>query len=487
MSTAAAVAELRVRREELKAIIAKDQALLVGHRKQMRKITRQLDVLAFPVLTLPSEIVCMIFQYCIARSPWPPAANWRCPAPLIFLHVCRTWRDIALGDPSLWTTLRLRFDEYLSEDKKTHYRTPKQIMNFAIGWVRRTRGLPLSLTLEGNMLSCLSKVQSVALIARLGPHVKQLQLEMEGELYVDWRSVQTNSIRWPILETVEIMSADGFPNITRTFSLAPRLRQLSDGAGDLSPSKSTPVAPWEQITYFYGAVESLRDCVEIFRRAENLEECSLAFGVGEDDEVDIGVPVLHHRLQKLSLSGFANYELEIILPLLTLPALRTLELPGLPGSGNSVPDFLARHSSELEDLTMYHVLVKSIPQLPALTRLSLCASSRFADPDPFTSDVFELLSNPETRFLPSLQHIHLNRFRSQEQTDYEVMARALDVRWRRHHSDGDADVAKLLSFTLWIKLADDELVEDFEEMTSPLVDLKAKGVDIRVKIGGSKW
>ncbi|KAJ7432320.1 hypothetical protein B0H11DRAFT_2260875 [Mycena galericulata] len=482
MSTAAAVAELRVRREELKAIIEKDQALLDGHKKQMRKIIRQLDILAFPVLTLPSEIVCIIFQNCIARSPWPtPDANWKCPAPLIFLHVCRTWRDIALGDPSLWTTLHLRFDKYLSVDK----RTPKQIMNFAIGWVRRTRGLPLSLTLEGNMLSCLSKIQSVALIAQLGPHVKHLQLELSGGRYVDWRAVQTNSIRWPILETVEIMFADGFPNINHTFSLAPRLRQLSDGAGVLSPS--APMAPRKQITYFYGAFVSLGDCVEIFRQAENLEECSLAFGVDEDDEdeVDIGVPVLHHRLQKLSLSGFDNDEPEIILPLLTLPALRSFKLPDLPGSRNSVLDFLARHSSELEDLTMHHFLVKSIPQLPALTRLSLCASSRFTEP--YTRDLFELLSNPETRFLPSLEHIHLDRFRSKEHADYEMMARSLDIRWRRHHSNGGADVAKLLSFTLWIKLVDDELVEDFEEMTSPLVNLKARGVDICVKIGGNTW
>ncbi|KAJ7621749.1 hypothetical protein DFH06DRAFT_948572, partial [Mycena polygramma] len=78
---------------------------------ERRKIQRQLRTLKFPVLTLPVEVTSEIFICCL-----PPAFSkdtgfdiehgWMRPllvgAPLVFLHVCRAWRDVAIGTPRLW-------------------------------------------------------------------------------------------------------------------------------------------------------------------------------------------------------------------------------------------------------------------------------------------------------------------------------------------------------------------------------------------------
>ncbi|KAF7333513.1 F-box domain-containing protein [Mycena venus] len=431
---------------------------------------------------LPPELVSIIFLYCIPFScQWDtPDANWRCPAPLVFLHVCRTWREIGLADASLWTAPHLRFGEYYLSKTATHQRTPAQIENFLASWVARARGRPLTLTIHGDMMRCLGNVRAGALLARYASQVKKLDLWLTGML--DWtnrgRSLP-NLVRWPLLEEVEIMGADNFRDIAYAFSLAPKLRVLADNEGVLSPSFGT--IPWRQLTSLHCKLTRLQDCVEVLQQAEMLEDCWFFLDDGDDDDrLDDEMDTVEHtRLRRLFLDGL-NDGLDAVLPLLTLPALKILEVAELPTDLDSVLDFLERHASHLQELHMHQLLVKSLPPMPALTKLTLTTKKEV-----YTGDLFALLQSPERRFLPSLERIHLDRFHSKERGDYETMARALADRW--HRSKGCADIAQLRSFTLLIKLGEDEAIEDFEELLSPVVDLKAAGVDIVVKYWGSKW
>jgi hypothetical protein len=224
----------------------------------------------------------------------------------------------------------------------------------------------------------------------------------------------------------------------------------------------------------------LQDCVNILRQAETLEDGRFYLDDGDDDGLDDETNTLVHlHLRKLFFDGLNN-GLDAILPLLALPALESLQIEELPTHPDSMLHFLERHESHLQELHIHQLLVKSLPQMPALTKLILTTKNEV-----YTSDLFALLQCPERRFLPSLEHIDLYRFRSQERGDYETMARALTDRW--HRSNGCADIARLCSLTLQIKLIGDELVKDFEDLLSPVTALKATGVNIVVKIWGSKW
>jgi len=271
------------------------------------------------------------------------------------------------------------------------------------------------------------------------------------------------------------MAADNFHSISHALSDAPQLKVVSDTDGVFSPSVGA--IPWNQLTRFHGSSASLEDCLEILRLGENLESCSF-FLEAADQELDDTPDVLTHlRLKQLTLTGDG---LDVLLPFLTLPALESFEIFELPDDRESVLDFLERHSSQIQNINFHHLLVNSLPHMPALTKLQL--RTRFKQS--YTNDLFELLQSPEGR-LPSLQHIHLDGFRSREPADYETMAQALTIRWRRYLSS--AEVAELRSFTLWITLVKGELIEDFEELLSPLTGLKAEGVDINVEIQGQKW
>ncbi|KAJ6594805.1 hypothetical protein B0H19DRAFT_69938 [Mycena capillaripes] len=131
-------AELRARLDKLNATIEQDQVLADERKKQRRRITRILNLLVYPVITLPPEIVSLIFLHCIPYPPqWAePDDNWRCPAPLVLLHICRTWRNIRLADSSLWTTPHLQFDKYYIREMSFNIRTHEQIENFLASWVR---------------------------------------------------------------------------------------------------------------------------------------------------------------------------------------------------------------------------------------------------------------------------------------------------------------------------------------------------------------
>ncbi|KAF8171446.1 hypothetical protein K438DRAFT_1773279 [Mycena galopus ATCC 62051] len=319
--------------------------------------------------------------------------------------------------------------------------------------------------------------EAAALLTRLAPHVEKLDLWLTAYNWTNRERALLSLLPWPLLEEIEIMAADNFPNIADAFSLAPRLQYLADNDGVLSPSFGT--IPWKQITFLHYKLAHLQDCVDILQQAETLEHCR--FYLDHEDHgglTDETNTLVHSHLRKLVLDGLDN-GLDAVLPLLALPALKSVEVDELPEDPDSMLHFLERHESHIEELQIHQLLVKSLPQMPILTKLIL-TTARVE----YTSDFFALLQCSERRFLPSLEHIHLYRFRSQERGDFETMARALAARW--HRSKECADIAQLCSFMLRIRL-EDEVIEDFEELFSPVTDLEATGVDIAVKIWGTTW
>ncbi|KAJ7607666.1 hypothetical protein FB45DRAFT_763973 [Roridomyces roridus] len=62
---------------------------------------------AYPVLSLPNEIVSDFFVQCLPTYPdCPPLRGPSSPTSLT--HICRKWRDIALATPQLWRSILLQ-------------------------------------------------------------------------------------------------------------------------------------------------------------------------------------------------------------------------------------------------------------------------------------------------------------------------------------------------------------------------------------------
>ncbi|KAJ7699484.1 hypothetical protein B0H16DRAFT_1836234, partial [Mycena metata] len=63
-------------------------------------VQSQLNAILDPITRLPLEISSDIFLRCLHHVS-ESTCNTR-KAPLLFMHVCHSWSNIALSTPSLW-------------------------------------------------------------------------------------------------------------------------------------------------------------------------------------------------------------------------------------------------------------------------------------------------------------------------------------------------------------------------------------------------
>ncbi|KAJ7085015.1 hypothetical protein C8R43DRAFT_1174403, partial [Mycena crocata] len=62
-------------------------------------VQESLDLIIYPILTIPAEITTEIFLHCLPENPAHPSAT---EAPMLLGAICRVWREIAYSNPRLW-------------------------------------------------------------------------------------------------------------------------------------------------------------------------------------------------------------------------------------------------------------------------------------------------------------------------------------------------------------------------------------------------
>ncbi|KAJ7149603.1 hypothetical protein C8R46DRAFT_862664, partial [Mycena filopes] len=67
-------------------------------------VQARLDSYHYPVLDLPTEIICEIFLRFLPIYPLRPPLTGP-GSPTVLTQVCRAWRAIALSTPSLWRAI----------------------------------------------------------------------------------------------------------------------------------------------------------------------------------------------------------------------------------------------------------------------------------------------------------------------------------------------------------------------------------------------
>ncbi|KAJ7639611.1 hypothetical protein DFH06DRAFT_966108, partial [Mycena polygramma] len=104
--------------------------------KEKTTIEKSLDLIVYPILTLPVELTSEIFLHCLPAEP-VQRSLW--VAPMLLGRICRRWREIAYDDPRLWAALGI----ILSGSRR---RDP-QLKDILQDWVLRAGSVPLTLSL----------------------------------------------------------------------------------------------------------------------------------------------------------------------------------------------------------------------------------------------------------------------------------------------------------------------------------------------------
>ncbi|KAJ7456800.1 hypothetical protein B0H11DRAFT_2065549 [Mycena galericulata] len=98
------LSDIHRRIEKLSSEIARQREILRDLENQKSAAQGELNTVLDPMSRLPLEISSDIMLRCLPTMPRAdPLA-----APMVFLNICRSWRNMALATPALWAAIRLK-------------------------------------------------------------------------------------------------------------------------------------------------------------------------------------------------------------------------------------------------------------------------------------------------------------------------------------------------------------------------------------------
>jgi len=364
---------------------------------------------------LPFELQSEIFLYCLPQSPRYPALhdNWK-DAPSIFLEVSKTWNNVALSIPRLWSSFELTIGY------GSHPSVDANLCAKVKLWLRRSRQVALSFSLNYEPRSNTGR----------GPLFKS-DLANCAEIV---RALMTAISRWEHVEFVvpgEIISPlvqSQLYNLGSLKSLAFTLLGIWPLQG---PSEiSTWGIAWNELTDLHltfeaSSLPTLGECAKILGLATNLRTCTLKAKATIDDMVPerITMSKLYQFKLVVDVDGVSSPESSLVTFFQSLEVvnLTELELRWLKSSNPSeqsswlfchqaFTSFLAQlnqlHKLDLRGLPLSTTqLTECLNFFPQLTHLFLDFGIRERD-DPITKLFLESLTlGHRGAIVPSLEKL----------------------------------------------------------------------------------
>ncbi|KAJ7336242.1 hypothetical protein DFH08DRAFT_284751, partial [Mycena albidolilacea] len=371
-----------------------------------------------PILLLPVEITAKIFTTCLptlsSKSrpiPWPsPRA-----APLLLAQICRQWRDLSLGMPTLWTSI-------------CFVAPSRQLLEL---WLSRAGNLPLTILLVTS-----DESRARMFMEAVIPYCSRWK---EARLTLPLSAVlQLNMMPFPLLEQLTVFTVGN--NIWAADDLfiirdAPLLR-----FADISIFPQVDL-PFEQLNTLRVGKSGVPQTIAILQRCPDLLDLACAYaGVG--DQSTTYLPVELRSLRSLTAVD------KRILPFLTVPRLERLDIAGNIRAGD-LQSLISRSSCDLRVLCV-QICRTPAPHLEPLLRVATSVvhlqlqgegieSQIFRDTNILPKLEFLEIRDPTRIVLPRIRHSlnpqsHTWRFReaaARSDDDYRALADMLW--WRQAH------------------------------------------------------
>ncbi|KAF7302144.1 F-box domain-containing protein [Mycena indigotica] len=343
-----------------------------------------------PTTPLPNEIMAEIFAHCV---PGDAKINLLDPSecPLLLLRICRTWRNLALSTPVLWSTLSFDLECIDSVEERIN-----DISLVVDTWLARARRRPLIVGIAG-LWSAGSALGGLRTILR--PLSKTIHKHSPNITRLIWRLAHASEadffipypMNWARLIELELVPPDLYGEVesddapVEIFANAPLLRKISitrvqAEAFDL---------PLAQLTHLRQECVYAHQCLPILSALPKLIQCHL-YSVDRELEQDLLLSIkTYPSIKHLSLTE--NQWIAVhsptlsknILGFMTLPALESLDLAGADRiDADLLVAFLKRSSPPLRRLAFHPIetlqlnSIKPFHLLPSLEELEIHRPSR---------------------------------------------------------------------------------------------------------------
>ncbi|KIJ41246.1 hypothetical protein M422DRAFT_255752 [Sphaerobolus stellatus SS14] len=404
---------------------------------------RQVQPQAMGIYKLPSEILGQIFVECLPSRPIGISYG---SAPLQLLHVCPLWKDVALKNPALWTTLDFTYPFRL--DGPATFRT----------WLNNSGTLPLAFIYETNDFSG-SDQQELELMRLLLSHIGRFHTLKGsfGETFWDvllqlGTAANPPTIWAPILKRFDVRDKahledeDAFSHLTRSIR-APVLRSLVLRGPwffmtllDFDPRRLRRFCLTE-MEYEMPALPAL-ELIHNIRLCTNLQELELTLceeicpsELLQDPEL-----ITLTRLRRLKLWIVSECDMApVFMRKLVMPGLRHLEI-GMEIDGGMPLDIiwlnylLERPLRQLRSLSLSRINISipgNLPEYPLWSILTLEIlefKNSFVDPRIPRFLTPSRSARQNTWILPSLSDF---TFRNVEGIDWNEVVHMMSVRVTR--------------------------------------------------------
>ncbi|KAJ7150453.1 hypothetical protein C8R43DRAFT_1005895 [Mycena crocata] len=349
----------RTRLEEVEAEILALERMLDGLRTERSSIKGRLDAYKYPVLTLPTEIVSEIFLQFLPAYPDCPSMTGLF-SPTILTHICRKWREIALGTPVLWRAISLPI--VAEHEDRVH---------IIDSWLERSRSLPVSVEIDHVLPK--SRMDVIQIIQTLLAHRLRWEYLL---LYIHRDHIHMLDGPAPLLREIDLW-LDKSPS-SPISAQAPLLRTaaLNDHAA------ATIVLPWAQLTSLTLHDVYPKECTPILLQTYSLVHCELNLYPGPDHPLqpDVNLPCLKSLI--LIDRFMDNVQATEYLGTFIVPFLRKVAVPELYIGTDPIPQltsFIAKSGCQLQEV---HIPgIRSVSKELYRKTLPLVSNLSFDDDD----------------------------------------------------------------------------------------------------------
>ncbi|KAG1845863.1 hypothetical protein DFJ58DRAFT_502744 [Suillus subalutaceus] len=268
---------------------------------------------------VPTEILSHIFVLCLPEDKYlSPASRL---APILLTRICRRWREVAAGTPSLWCRLRLAVEHNGWQKRAFCYDA----------WLKRTLGHPLSLSLR-----CYDNWTPLAR-SLLQPYIHQV-----SSLDIDFQRVERPE---SVFKDFSALQELIIPN-HNTFKLL---------------SSFAPF--WVHLTKVEISIDTQYAFLHLLRLCPNLSSLTNHMGFFKQKSLK---PFTHAKLQSLHLYGNPWISRDPLLGMfraLSLPNLRVLDVWNTSmWPHEEFKTFLARSSCPLESLVFGGIVTTTVEE-----------------------------------------------------------------------------------------------------------------------------
>ncbi|KAJ7639338.1 hypothetical protein FB45DRAFT_864079 [Roridomyces roridus] len=403
-------AALRTQVAQVLVDISNLETRLKEKQAELARLQHQLDVVTYPVLSLPPEIVSEIFGLCFPTERMGMDALNSDEAPLLLSQICGQWRRIALSTPALWRELDINL----------------------LCASRRAHGSEITKTITAPA----SKFVNTKFAKTFRRHASAIQW-LDLNITDNELDEMTQLVNFPILRKLCVRASEEYGR--EGFSDDPiemfdEVPQLSEVLLHYIPAHLVAL-PWRQLRKFTGDFYDIPQCLTALELMPNITESAFSIEVEEDDSIEDGdFDVISHAEMR-SFTLFHSESIDTggeahnakILKFLTFPKLESLELLDVEDyDADDLHQLVERGSPPLQRLVVHPHSNEGLGQLavgmpplseqPHLTELEIWYPEQI-----FTSLFFDFFGHDDS-LVPGLQKLSFYcRFKEGEDSQNDLL------------------------------------------------------------------